>query len=78
MLRFVGNLWIRARMVRHWQLRKIEAKKKFETRTRIVANHTASQGPRKTLNVIVVANLDMLRNIISSGSICRKRKKERG
>ena len=43
-----------------------------------MASHAANPGQRKTLSVIAVAKRDILRKTASSGSVCRKRKKERG
>ena len=76
--RFVGNPWIKARMVKHWLQMKKGAKNIIETRVMTVASHIASLGQRRTSSVIVVENRDTLRKIASSGSPCRRRKKAKG
>ena len=66
--RFIGYLWIRARMVKRWLQMKKEAENSTETRIKTTASHAASPSQRRTLNVIAMENQDTLRKIASSGS----------
>ena len=76
--RFIGNPWIRARMVTRWLQMKKGIENSIETRVKTVASHVASRGQRRTSSVIAVENQDTLRKIASSGSTCKRRKKAKG